>query len=196
MKRLILFAIILWGCSKQKATYNLKTLSSDISSFSHSEQAALMDFSVQYEGAKSLKDSIKGVPVALVPSLTYSGILEHIKKNQQKARNLDSLKYNKIVELIEQKDIALLNGLSIQHWIITENFLEQTGIKLAQGRNFSSEFNEENAVIINEELASELKLEVGDQIDFEGPKYIIGVLSKVQLDYQIETHFILATLKK
>ncbi|MEM6801640.1 MAG: ABC transporter permease [Bacteroidota bacterium] len=67
-----------------------------------------------------------------------------------------------------------------QAWIIDEDYLQTMGMKLKAGRNFSEEMQtDDDAVIINEEMASRLFLEepLGKRISRYGRLYeIIGVV--------------------
>ncbi|WP_420577976.1 ABC transporter permease [Ekhidna sp.] len=196
MKRLFLITLVIWGCTENRPTYNLETLNSDLVSFGQEEQIVLVNFSSEYEKSKSLKDSISGVPVVLVPSLTYSEILEFIEAEQTRQFTLDSLNYLRIVENAQINGKTEINGISFQRWLIDENFLERAGLMLTEGRNFSTAFDDEMKIIISEPLANKLNLGIGETIELDNTKTIIGIFENLATNYPTPEHLIVAELKK
>lgn len=78
-------------------------------------------------------------------------------------------------------------GVGAQKWRVDEDYLKTMGMKLVQGRNFSSKMaSDSTAIIINESMAKELALE--NPIDeiitngFESDFHIIGVVEDFHFD--------------
>ena len=114
MKRLFLLTLLFCGCAGDKATYNLQTLKSDISSLPADRQAELVRFSTTFEQSKDFQDSVLGVPVVLVPSLTYTEILEYIDAERRRLFASDSSRYAKISTMAVQRTTEDLNGISFE----------------------------------------------------------------------------------
>ena len=196
MKRLTILLIILSGCGANEPTYNLNSLKSDIESFDESERVILVNFSTDYEKTKTFMDSVSGVPVVLVPSLTYSEILEYIRVQKATLFTRDSLNYIKIADFAQLNGTGEIESISFQRWKIDENFLEQSGLQLTQGRNFSTAFNDELKVIISEPLANKLNIEIGETIELENTRTVIGIFENLPTNYPTTEHLIVAELKK
>lgn len=141
-------------------------------------------------------DSVSGVPVVLVPSLTYTEILEYIRIQKSRLFSRDSLNYMKIANYAFPNGTGETNGISFQRWMIDEAFLEQSGLMLTQGRNFSTAFNDELKVIISEPLANKLNIEIGETIELENTRTVIGIFKNLPTNYPTTEHLIVAELKK
>ena len=134
--------------------------------------------------------------MVLVPSLTYSEILEYIRVQKGRLFTRDSLNYIKIADFAQLNGTGEIKGISFQRWKIDENFLEQTGLMLTEGRNFSTAFNDELKVVVSEPLANKLDLEIGDTIELENSRTVIGIFQNLPTTYPTIEHLIVAELKK
>jgi len=185
------------SCSGKNSIYNLESLKSDISAFASDDQTKLVIFSTEYEHAKAFRDSISGVPVVLVPSLTYVEILDLIKKERRRLFMADSLKYVKIMGTVIRASTKELKGTTVEHWMIDGNFLSDAGVMLIEGRNFSSELNDQpnTRVLVSDPLAKILNVKLGDEIQLNGNLKIVGIFQNLPTDYPTSMHLIIAELE-
>lgn len=79
------------------------------------------------------------------------------------------------------------NGIEAAWWEVDEDYITTMGMDLVQGRSFQKDYADENAIIINEELARVLNMDdpIGKEVIdmFDEKSTVIGVVK----DFQFET---------
>ncbi|GAB5524796.1 MAG: hypothetical protein Roseis2KO_26680 [Roseivirga sp.] len=174
---LIVLALISSSCSESKKLYNSETFGEDISSFSEEEQTLLDAFHVTYGKYKAESDSIYGLAVAQVDSLTYSELLNHLKDRYYFF--VDNFGYTTatISRYIEGGRPAYLDGLTCNHWYVNGDFLKRDELPLIAGRKYDPEFDKNwEPAMISKAMADRTGLFVGDKVEINGKELLIIAL--------------------
>ncbi len=177
---------ILLGCTSDK-TYNLENLNNDIAQFDNSDQKRIVEFSNNYEKGKNLYDSINGVPVVLVQSLTYKELLDKIKSyesRQEKIRVEFSLRVmGQLSKMSEKVDTLKLSTFDKPVILFTQGELQlPTEIKLSEGRGFSEIIDKgKDVVIISKSIADKTNLQIDSVISLDKDYRVIGITTDVEI---------------
>ncbi len=174
---LIILTILSSSCSESKKLYNTETFSVDISSFSEDEQILLDDFHTAYWKHKAETDSVYGLAVVQVDSLTYSELLDHLEDRQSYIIDYYGHTSAAIFRYVEFGGDAYLKGLTCHHWYVNDDFLKRDELEIIAGRKFNPEIDKDwTPALISKALADRTDLFAGDRVEIDGKELVIIAL--------------------
>jgi hypothetical protein len=177
---------VLASCSADKV-YNLESLNTDIAEFDDADQKRIVEFSNRYEKGKSFYDSIDGVPVVLVQSLTYKELLHRIKSYEYRQEQIRSEFSWRVVRQLgtmsEQVDTLRLSSFDKPVILFTQRELQlPTEIRIGEGRGFSELLDKgKDVVVMSKSIADMLNLQLDDTIRLDKVYKIIGITTDIEI---------------